>query len=468
MTPAAVEFYRDAMLQTIGIACGALTLAILIGAPLALVIVRGGIAGGAVSAVVAIVRAIPDLVLAVVAVVALGFGPAAGVIALGLHYSAVIAKLYAETLSGVRRDGAEALRATGATAAAAFLIGLLPPAWPGIVGFGAYALESIMRAAVIVGVVGAGGIGALLVQQLNLADYRGFAVSVALLVGLVAVVDAASSRLRRRAAPAAVGAVFAGLAATGVLAFVLTADPPWNAIAHAPQHVAAFVMSSLPPQVNPNVVRVAASGVVVTVGVALLSTAAGLLFALPLAWPACAGARAAATLRREPPSDRLLAGLSRAALAVIRAAPPIAVALIGLSLVGLGPRAAVFALTLHTAGVLGKLLAEALELADRGPAQALAATGATRAAATLAALVPAAGTVLVAHVFYRLEWNVRASTVLGMVGAGGLGEAIFNEQQLLHYHALATYVIVAVILVIAIDGVLSAGRSRLVLRTLAR
>jgi phosphonate transport system permease protein len=265
-----------------------------------------------------------------------------------------------------------------------------------------------------------------------------------------------------------VGVVFGGLAVTGVLAFVLTADPPWNAVLHAPQHVAAFVLSSLPPQVNPTIVRVAVWGVAVTVGVALLSTVAGVLCALPLAWLACAGARAAAALRHEPPSDRVFAGLSRAALAVIRAAPPIAVALIGLSLVGLGPQAAVFALTLHTAGVLGKLLAEALELADRGPAQALAATGATRAAATLTALVPAASTVLAAHVFYRLEWNVRASTVLGMVGAGGLGEAIFNEQQLLHYQALTTYVIVAVILVMAIDRVLSAGRNRLELRTLAR
>jgi phosphonate transport system permease protein len=73
---------------------------------------------------------------------------------------------------------------------------------------------------------------------------------------------------------------------------------------------------------------------------------------------------------------------------------------------------------------------------------------------------------MIAHLLYRLEWNVRASTVLGMVGAGGLGQAIFNEQQLLHYQTLATYVIVAVGLVLIIDGLLARGRSRLYLRTL--
>jgi phosphonate transport system permease protein len=466
MNSAAVDFYRDAILQTIGIACGALVLAIVIGAPLALVIVRGGISGRFVAVVVAVVRAIPELVLAIVAVVALGFGPAAGVAALGLHYAAVIAKLYAETLGGVRREAAEALRATGATATAAFLTAMLPAAWPGIVGFGAYALESIMRAAVIVGVVGAGGIGALLVQQLNLADYRGFAVSTALLIALVALVDAASSRLRARARPAFVGAAFAAIALIGVVAFAFTADPPWATIARAPQHVAAFVAGSLPPRLTAAIAATAAGGVAVTLFVAVISTLGGALLALPFAWLATAGTRAASTLGREDPRARVWAGVSRILLAVVRAAPPVAVALIGLSIVGLGPRAAIFALLLHTVGVLGKLLAESLELAERGPAQALAATGSTASAAAIVALVPTAGSVMIAHLLYRLEWNVRASTVLGMVGAGGLGQAIFNEQQLLHYQTLATYVIVAVGLVLIIDGLLARGRSRLYLRTL--
>jgi phosphonate transport system permease protein len=139
-------------------------------------------------------------------------------------------------------------------------------------------------------------------------------------------------------------------------------------------------------------------------------------------------------------------------LTALRAVPPIAIGLIGVVLIGIGPVAGAFALTLHTAGVLGKLLAESFDVADRLPAEALVANGATGTAATLVALVPAAFAAMLAHVLYRFEWNLRASTALGMVGAGGLGQAIFNAQQLLFYRQLSSYVLVAVVLVLVVDA----------------
>lgn len=466
MSAAAFAYLRDALLQTVGIACGSLVIAIVLGVPLALVIVRGGAAARIASGGTAIVRAIPDLVLAIVAVVALGLGPAPGVIALGIHYAAVIAKLYAEILGAVRRDAAEALRATGSTASAAFLVAMIPAAWPGIVGFGAYAFESIVRAAVIVGVVGAGGIGSALVQQLNLADYRGFALSVVALVLVVIAADAFGERLRLHARPIAVAGAFAGIVAIAIVAFALTADPPWATIAQAGPHLAGFIAGALPPDTSAAVVRTAAVGAVQSLGVALAGTLAGAVLALPLAWLAASAARARATLRRERPDERGGALTSRLTLAVVRAVPPVALGLIGLSVVGLGMRAGIFALAVHTAGVLGKLLAESLELAERGPAEALAATGSTPAAAALVALVPAAAAAMIAHVLYRFEWNVRASTILGMIGAGGLGQAIFNAQQLLFYRQLAAYVIVAVLLVLAIDAAGGGVRRRWHLSTM--
>jgi phosphonate transport system permease protein len=117
---------------------------------------------------------------------------------------------------------------------------------------------------------------------------------------------------------------------------------------------------------------------------------------------------------------------------------------------------------------LGKLLAESLEFAPREPAQALAATGSTSAAAVLVALVPAAAPVMTAHLLYRFEWNVRASTVLGMVGAGGIGQSIFNEQQLLHYHVLLTYVIAVVVLVLLVDRAVAGLRTRWYVRATIR
>ncbi len=114
-----------------------------------------------------------------------------------------------------------------------------------------------------------------------------------------------------------------------------------------------------------------------------------------------------------------------------------------------------------------KLLAESFDIADRTAAEALVAGGATGAAAALVALVPAAFGAMAAHVLYRFEWNVRAATILGMVGAGGLGQAIFNAQQMLFYRQLSTYVLVAVALVLAVDALGAQLRGRLRLEQMA-
>jgi phosphonate transport system permease protein len=465
---AAVAYLRDAALQTVGIASAGLILALLIGTPLALIIARGGVTARIVSAFVAVVRAIPDLVLALVAVVAVGLGVLPGILALGISYGAVIAKVFAELLGSVRRDAAEALRATGATANASFLIGMLPAAWPGLVSFGAYAFESIMRASVIVGVVGAGGIGAQLMVDLNLGNYRIAGIDIAVLIILVLGCDVVSRRLRSHAQPFVVGLALAGVAVVGIVALALGGDPPWATIAQAPRNLVRFAAEAWPPEMTARIAFTALHGVVETLVVAVVGTLVGALFAIPIGWFAAADARARATLTRVHVGGRIAQRVSSLVLACVRSVPPLVIALVGLSVVGLGPRAGIFALAIYTAGVLGKLLAESLELAERAPSEALSATGATPRAAALVALVPTAATAMIAHVLYRFEWNVRASTTLGMIGAGGLGQAIYNAQQLFFDRELITYVGVAILLVLIIDALGARLRSRFHLATLER
>ncbi len=452
MTETAVTYFRDAVLQTLGIACASLIVALVAGTPLAFVIARGGRLGRAVSAGTTIVRAVPDLVLAIVFVVALGLGPGPAIVALGVHYAAVIAKMFSDVVGSVRREPAEALVATGARSGAALLVGLVPAAWPGIVGFGVYAFESIMRAAVIVGVVGAGGIGAVLIQQLNLADYRGFTVSVVILALLIAAIEALGGYFRSTATPRAVGITLGAIALAGVVALALAPDPPWRMLATAPEHLANYLAGSL-PQIDGDIVRTALGGALECVLVALAGTLLGVVLALPLAlliaWPVARGWMRGTGWR---PLSLPAEIASRIALTAARAVPPLAMGLVGVVLIGIGPLAGAFALTLHTAGVLGKLLAESFDVADRAPAEALVANGASGTAAALIALVPSAFGAMVAHTLYRFEWNIRASTALGMVGAGGLGQAIFNAQQLLFYRQLSTYVLVAIALVLVVDG----------------
>ena len=96
MTPAVVAYLRDAAFQTIGITCASFVIAVMIGVPLGVLVAREDRLGRALAAAVAVVRAIPELVLAIVAVVAVGLGPIAGIVALGAHYAAVLAKFTAD------------------------------------------------------------------------------------------------------------------------------------------------------------------------------------------------------------------------------------------------------------------------------------------------------------------------------------------------------------------------------------
>ncbi|GAC1304577.1 MAG: phosphonate ABC transporter, permease protein PhnE [Vulcanimicrobiaceae bacterium] len=465
---ASVAFLRAPIVETIAIAAGALPVALFIGTPSAAP-PRGARLGMAVRAVAASVRAIPELVLAIVFVVALGFGAVPGTLALGVSGAATIAKLYAELLESVRREPEEALRATGATATASFLVGLVPEAWPGLVGLGAYAFESIVRAAVIVGVVGAGGLGSALITSLNLLDYASFAWYVGALVALVVLVDLGSALLRERAPVWVPLATLAAISAIGIASLASTSGAPWYLVATAPERVARYLVRSVPPDFSPAVVAAAASGAFETVMVAVAGTLVGALCAIPLGllvarvvatgWVRGTGYR---------PWSIVPAALARVVLVIGRSMPPLAVALLALSFVGLGPKAGAVALAVHSAGVLGKLFAESLELADTLPAEALVASGSTGLAAVATALAPSALATMGVHLLYRWEWNLRASTTLGIVGAGGLGQQIFNAQQLLHDRELLAFVLVAIGVVVVSDGATGSIRQRLQLRTMER
>jgi phosphonate transport system permease protein len=464
-----VEFFREPVLETIGITAGAMFIAIVVGAPLGIAIAAGGPLGRAVNAVALLVRAIPDLVLAVVFVAAIGFGPAAGTLALGLQNAAVAAKLFAELLLAVRREPAEALRASGATPVAAFLVGLLPTAYPAIVGFAAYIVDCVIRNSVIVGVVGAGGLGTAILQALNLADFRAFGLFFAAIALFIIVFDAFAEWLRSRA-PAWVAAVT--LLATGVVgvaAFAALNSTPFARFAQAPGRIAHFVARAFPPQFDPTVVHAALVGVQETLVVAVVGTLGGALLALPVAWliarPIASGWMRGTGWR---PWSLLPELSARVGLSGLRSVPYVAMGLLATLVVGLGPRAGAVALVLITAAVLGRLLAESLELGPFAAAEALVAGGATATAGALVGLVPDAVPLFATHVLYRWEYNIRASTILGMVGAGGLGQQIFNAQELLFYHQLLAYVIVAIALVALSDVLGALVRRRLVIDTVLR
>ena len=144
-----------------------------------------------------VLRSIPELVWAALLLVAAGLGPFAGTLALAAHTSGVLGRLFADTLENTEPQPEAALRNNGAAPLAAFLYATLPQALPQMLSYSLYRWENNIRAAAVLGVVGAGGLGQMLKYHLSLFQMQSAATVVIAMLLLVAAVDAASFALRR-------------------------------------------------------------------------------------------------------------------------------------------------------------------------------------------------------------------------------------------------------------------------------
>jgi phosphonate transport system permease protein len=144
--------------------------------------------------------------------------------------------------------------------------------------------------------------------------------------------------------------------------------------------------------------------------------------------------------------------LARLLLNVLRSVPELVWATLMVLAAGLGPFAGVLALALHTSGVFGRLFAEALENAPRGPERALRDAGSGTVAAFAYGMLPLALPQWVAYALYRWEMNIRMAAVLGFVGAGGLGQMLYYHLSLFQQAQAATVLLAMFALVIAVDA----------------
>lgn len=176
----------------------------------------------------------------------------------------------------------------------------------------------------------------------------------------------------------------------------------------------------------------------------LLSVIGGLLLALPaagrLGWP--------------------LRSLSRLLLNALRAIPELVWAVLMVLAAGLGPNAGTLALALHTTGVLGRLFAEALENTAPEPAAAIRLQGGSVWQAFCYGTLPNLWPQLLAYTLYRWENNIRMASILGFVGAGGLGQMLYVSLSLFQEAQASTVILAMLILVFAVDSLSSWSRQR--------
>jgi len=216
--------------------------------------------------------------------------------------------------------------------------------------------------------------------------------------------------------------------------------------------VADFVARMVPP--NWGFLQRLVRPVLETIQLAIWGTLLAIVLALPLCFLAA---------RNFTPSP-LVFHATRQVFNAARGINEIIFALIFVAAVGLGPFAGVLALSVHGAGMLGKFFAEAIEEADAGPVEALRATGARPLQVIVFAVLPQALPAWIAATLYRLEVNLRAATILGMVGAGGIGFELYSSLKLFQYEDTATCVIVILVMVMTADYVSSRLRARILAR----
>jgi phosphonate transport system permease protein len=229
--------------------------------------------------------------------------------------------------------------------------------------------------------------------------------------------------------------------------------------------VGRFVGGLFPPEVAPDFLRTTGRLMLETIQISVLGTFIAIVLGFPL------GALALRQRGEEVSRAALGTGpwllhwatyyASRSVLNLLRAVPELVWALVFVVAVGLGPFPGVLALAAHSTGVLGKLYAELFESVDQRLVEAGRSTGASSLGVLLFVQLPAMLPVLLSYTLFRWECNMRAATLLGFVGAGGIGSQLTISMKLFQYHEVLTLAISILLLVILVDLVGQFIRTRM-------
>lgn len=189
-----------------------------------------------------------------------------------------------------------------------------------------------------------------------------------------------------------------------------------------------------------------------TIEIAIWGTLLSVLLSIPLAYFAA----------RNYTTNRLTYTAARGTISLLRSMPELIVALFLVLAYGFGPIAGVLALGLHAAGFLGKFYAEDIENADKKPQEALEAIGAGKLKTLWYAVMPQVLPQYIAYTLYILDRNVRMATVIGLVGAGGIGQELKGRFDMFQYDHVATILIAIFIVVFLLDQFSARLRAKLI------
>ncbi|GAC1374729.1 MAG: phosphonate ABC transporter, permease protein PhnE [Pseudarthrobacter sp.] len=406
-------------------------------------------------AVTVLARAFPELILIIILATMFSLGSLPGILAIGLHSVGMIGKLFADAIEQIDEGPRIAIRAAGGTKIQQFVSGILPQVTPSWIATILHRNDINLRASAILGYVGMPGLGYELSASIQRLDYKR-AMAVALILFLLCVVMEIISVLIRRmilrsghtasAKPTtwqrSRGALMGWTALAVIAVSVFIAQPAWGDFltvwAVLPERIASF----FPLSTGEYTWAQAFTMLWDTIAIALAGTLIGVVLSSII------GSLAARNVAVSGPARTG----ARLVLLMVRGIPELILAIVLILVTGLGGSAAALALGIGTVGLLGKLLADSIEEVDPGPERALKAVGGSRAQVYFSSTLPQASPAFIGHIFYAMDANVRAATVLAVVGAGGVGQAMFNAAQLSQYNVVATFALLVIAVVLIIEG----------------
>ena len=425
----------------------------------------------------AIPRGIHELLWGLFFLNIFGLDPLVAILAIGIPFGATVAKVFAEMVDEAPRAPFLALLHSGASPLKALLYGLLPIALADLLSYAFYRFECAIRAAAILGVVGAGGLGyqiLLSMQTLNYNETWTLFYALMLLSGLA---DAWSAQVRQRLGRTDVACnTFLGrdelpsppqfdkvLKWSMTAVFLLTPLSFWFLQptvsllwAERSQRLLADVVSrAWPLQLTladgQQLWQLSLATLAMSILAAALAAGGGSLLSF-------LAARPFATERSQNWLGSLLRWASRTLLLLMRAIPAPIWALVFLFIFFPGMLPGALALAVYNLGILGRLMAEVTENQDERPLQAIKALGSSRGAAFLYGTVPAVSPRYLAYSLSRWENAIRETVVVGLVGAGGLGRELTQQLAAFNYRAVLALLLCVVLLTFVVDMVSTAVR----------
>lgn len=478
------------VVESLAIVFLATVLSVIISIPLALAAARSTsrsrISQGTARTLIVIARAVPDIILAIIFLRLFGLGATAGILAMGVHSIGMIAKLYADAIDELDDGPREAVQSSGGSRSQQVTSATLQELMPQIIATALHRFDINLRTSVLLGYVGVGGIGLAIADALRVLDYqRGMALALIVLVLCIAVefisggirsalmakspnhsgrrswtdrlwtmirtkdsvhrtreMDLASARTTPpwtidRVRRAMTFVLIAVLVLASIARVDISLSGLWNGLLDIPATLALF----FPPSSGGDMALLLEL-LLITIQIALAATLIGAVLAIPL------GVLAASNVVSHRPTRNAF----RIVIVVVRAIPELILAVVFVVISGLGAVAGTLALSMGAMGLLAKLIADSLEETDQDVQSAVRSTGAGEVQVFFSATLRQAAPAFVAHTMYLLDTNIRSATLLGVVGAGGIGFQLLNASRVNQFDVVTMILLLIVAVVLVVEG----------------